>query len=57
MIAFDIFLPIPGKLAEKKPSIKAKTKSVASKKARQLYGQSVMVVEPYDPNYYDHKKR
>lgn len=51
MIKYDIFLPVQGKAATNKSDIMAKSKPVATRKARLLYGNTVIVVEPYDPNW------
>lgn len=51
IIIYDIFVPIEGKPAKKKPDIKAYSKKEAKKIAKKLYGKDVIVIEPYDLNW------
>jgi hypothetical protein len=48
-IAFTVLLPVKGKPATRKPDIVSQDKKTAVSNAIKLYGESVLVIEPYKP--------
>lgn len=53
MPEFAIMVIVQGGLAIGKPSIQADNELSAKRQARKLYGRKIIVIEHYDPHYYD----